>query len=77
MVGDYFGRGRFASLMGFMSVFHNIGMVVFPLMTGWIKDATGSYDVALSILAPLFVVSAVAFAAARRPPPPRIEGEAA
>ncbi len=72
MVGDYFGRGRFASLMGFMSVFHNIGLVIFPIYAGWIRDTTGSYDVALATMAPLFVVSAFAFALARRPPPPKL-----
>ena len=77
MVGDYFGRGRFASLMGFMSVFHNIGLVIFPIYAGWIRDTTGSYNVALATLAPLFVVSAFAFALARRPPPPRMSQQAA
>ena len=70
MLGDYFGRGRFASLMGFMSVFHNIGLVITPIYAGWIKDTTGSYDMALATLAPLFVVSAFAFALATRPSPP-------
>ncbi len=77
MVGDYFGRSRFASLMGFMSVFHNIGLVIFPIYAGWIRDTTGSYNVALATLAPLFVVSAFAFALARRPPPPRISQQVA
>ncbi len=77
MVGDYFGRSRFASLMGFMSVFHNIGLVIFPIYAGWIRDTTGSYDVALATLAPLFVVSAFAFALSRRPPPPRISRQVA
>jgi MFS family permease len=34
MVGDYFGRGRFASLMGAMSVFHNIGLFIAPIFAG-------------------------------------------
>ena len=72
MVGDYFGRGRFASLMGFMSVFHNIGLIIFPIYAGRVRDTTGSYDLALATLAPLFVVSALAFALARRPPPPKL-----
>ena len=71
MLGDYFGRGRFASLMGFMSVFHNIGLVITPIYAGWIKDTTGSYDLVLATLAPLFVVSAFAFAMSTRPDPPQ------
>jgi len=70
MLGDYFGRGRFASLMGFMSVFHNIGLVITPIYAGWIKDTTGSYDMVLATLAPLFVVSAFAFSLSTRPSPP-------
>ena len=70
MLGDYFGRGRFASLMGFMSVFHNIGLVITPIYAGWIKDTTGSYDLVLATLAPLFVLSAFAFAMSTRPAPP-------
>ena len=72
MVGDYFGRGRFASLMGFMSVFHNVGLVITPIYAGWIKDTTDSYNIVFATLAPLFVVSAIAFSLAKRPPPPRL-----
>jgi MFS family permease len=67
MVGDYFGRGRFASLMGAMSVFHNIGLFIAPIFAGWVRDQTGSYNLVLLTFAPLFVVSAIVFALARRP----------
>ena len=70
MVGDYFGRSRFASLMGAMSVFHNIGMFIAPIYSGWIRDSTGSYEIVLMTFAPTFVLSAVMFALARRPAPP-------
>lgn len=67
MVGNYFGRARFASLMGFMSIFHNIGMVVSPIFSGKIRDITGEYDLVLMTFAPLFVIGSVAFLFARRP----------
>jgi MFS family permease len=67
MVGDYFGRGRFASLMGFMSVFHNIGLFVFPIYAGWLRDVTGGYTWVMVTFIPMFVLSACAFAMARRP----------
>jgi nitrate/nitrite transporter NarK len=67
MVGDYFGRGRFASLMGAMSVFHNIGLFVAPIFAGWVRDQTGSYSLVLLTFAPLFIASAIFFALARRP----------
>ncbi len=70
MVGDYFGRSRFASLMGAMSVFHNMGMFIAPIYAGWIRDNTGGYEIVLATFAPTFVLSAVMFALARRPAHP-------
>ena len=75
MVGDYFGRNRFASLMGAMSIFHNIGMFIAPIYAGWIRDTTGSYEIVLMTFAPTFVLSALMFALARRPSLPQASGE--
>lgn len=71
MLGDYFGRSRFASLMGTMSIFHNLGMFVAPIYAGWIRDTTNSYEIVLATFAPAFVLSACMFALSRRPNPPR------
>ena len=71
MVGDYFGRSRFASLMGAMSIFHNIGMFIAPIYAGWVRDNTGSYEIVLLTFAPTFVLSAFMFALARRPTLPQ------
>ncbi len=73
MVGDYFGRSRFASLMGAMSIFHNIGMFVAPIYAGWMRDTTGGYEVVLATFAPTFVISALMFALAKRPSLPRTQ----
>ena len=62
MVGDYFGRERFASLMGAMSVFHNVGLFVAPIFAGWVRDQTDSYALALLTFGPMFVASALFFA---------------
>ena len=70
MLGDYFGRSRFASLMGAMSVFHNMGMFIAPIYAGWVRDNTGGYEIVLATFAPTFVLSAVMFALARRPAHP-------
>ena len=75
MVGDYFGRSRFASLMGAMSVFHNIGMFIAPIYAGWIRDTSDSYAIVLATFAPTFVISALMFALARRPALPQPAGE--
>jgi MFS family permease len=70
MVGDYFGRSRFASLMGTMSLFHNIGLFIAPIFAGWVRDQTDSYSIVLLTFAPMFVISAIAFSLARRPTSP-------
>ena len=72
MVSDYFGRRRFASIMGLMSVFHNTAMVISPIFSGWIRDTTGSYNIVMMTFIPLFVIGGIAFALARPPgaPPP-------
>ncbi|HEU0020849.1 MAG TPA: MFS transporter [Dehalococcoidia bacterium] len=74
MVGDYFGRSRFGSLMGAMSVFHNIGLFGAPIFAGWVVDTTGSYELVLLTFAPMFVASACFFALARRPVLPVLPG---
>jgi MFS family permease len=76
LVADYFGRARFASLMGLMSVFFNVGLFVSPIYAGRVRDITGSYDLVLIPFAALFVASAVMFALARRPVPPAAEAKA-
>ena len=70
MVSDYFGRSRFASIMGFMSVFHNTGMVISPIFSGWIRDTTGSYDIVMMTFIPMFVIGGIAFALASPPKTP-------
>ena len=72
MVSDYFGRSRFATLMGVMSVFHNSGMFIAPLFAGFVRDYTDSYDIVLMTFAPIFVISAISFAVAKRPSLPHV-----
>lgn len=75
MIGDYFGRSRFASLMGAMSVFHNIGLAIAPVFAGYVKDTTGSYELVLLTFAPMFVLSGFLFALARSPVLPVLLGD--
>lgn len=70
MVGNYFGRSKFASLMGIMSLFHNIGLFISPIFSGWVRDTTGGYELVLIAFGPLYLISAVAFLMARRPASP-------
>ena len=70
MLSDYYGRARFATLMGFMSLFMNIGMFISPYASGLVFDRTGSYYWVLAVFTPLYVVSAIAFLFATRPNSP-------
>ncbi|MCH7605956.1 MAG: MFS transporter [Chloroflexi bacterium] len=72
MLGDYFGRNRFASLMGIMSMFHNVGLFVSPIFSGWVRDRWDSYDLVLITFIPLYVASGLLFSLARRPSPPPV-----
>ena len=44
LVGDYFGRKRFATLRGILSLVYSWGMIVMPIVAGGIFDRTGSYN---------------------------------
>ena len=70
MLSDYYGRARFATLMGFMSLFMNVGMFISPYASGLVFDRTGSYYWVLAVFTPLYLVSAAAFLFATRPNPP-------
>jgi MFS family permease len=66
-VGDYFGRSHFASLMGVMSAFLNVGSAIAPVLSGWVFDQTQSYNLVLLTSAPLFLAGGILFALARKP----------
>ncbi|MDA1219887.1 MAG: MFS transporter [Chloroflexi bacterium] len=67
VVGQYFGRKRFGSLVGIMTVFHSMGALISPVISGWVFDSTESYSGVLLAAAPLFLLGGVAFLLARRP----------
>jgi len=66
-VSDYFGRSRFASLLGVMSAFLNIGSATAPVLSGWAFDRTQSYNLVLATALPLFLAGGIVFALARPP----------
>lgn len=47
LVGDLFGRRRFATLRGLMAPMYNSALVVTPVAAGWVFDTTGSYQIVL------------------------------
>ena len=67
VVGQYFGRKRFGSLVGIMTVFHSLGSLLSPVISGWVFDSTHSYGGVLLAAAPLFLLGGIAFLLARKP----------
>ena len=47
LVGDMFGRKNFATIRGWISPMYNISLIIGPLLAGYSKDKTGSYEYVL------------------------------
>ena len=76
LLGNYFGRKSFATLMGIISTCFNLAMLFTPIYAGWVFDSTGSYKLVLMTFAPFYVLAAVLYMSVRRPEPPRRVGVA-
>ena len=61
IVGDYFGRSRFATLRGLMGLVYSWGAVIGPVYAGWIHDKNGDYTVAIGVFLVVTVLSVVCF----------------
>jgi len=70
MRADYFGPTNFGTIMGFSSMIVMIGMVIGPLVAGFLKDQTGTYTMAFTILAIGAGVGSIFFYLATPPEPP-------
>ena len=67
LVGDYFGRKRFATLRGILSLIYSWGMIIMPLVAGRIYDQTESYRMAIWIFIGMYIAGALLFILMRRP----------
>jgi OFA family oxalate/formate antiporter-like MFS transporter len=70
LIGDFFGRGSYASLRGLMGVGYGMATFLSPIYAGWIFDRTESYTLVLLTFSIVFTVCAVFFAILRPPIPP-------
>ncbi|HIC48647.1 MAG TPA: MFS transporter [Dehalococcoidia bacterium] len=70
LVGDYFGRKRFATLRGFLSLVYSWGMIIMPVLAGYIFDRTGAYTLVIWIFIGMYITGTVIFALMQRPKPP-------
>ena len=71
LLGNFFGRKSFATLMGIMSTCFNIGMLFTPIYAGWVFDTTDSYRLVLLTFTPFYGLAALFYLGVRRPQPPR------
>jgi MFS family permease len=67
LVGDLFGRKKYATIRGLLAPIYNAALVVTPVAAGVIYDRTGSYNYALIGGAGLFLGGAVTFLLLKRP----------
>jgi hypothetical protein len=67
--GLYFGRKAFASITGVSMVPMNVLHLAFPLFTGIVFDATGSYDIPFVSLAAVSFAGALLFLLLGEPTP--------
>ena len=59
IVGDYFGRARFATLRGMMGMIFSIGAIVGPVILGWYYDKSGEYTTGILILLIVAIMATV------------------
>ena len=70
LIGDFFGRGSYATIRGIMGIGYGTATFLSPIFAGWIHDRTESYTVVLVTFSLIFAVCAVFFAVLRPPAPP-------
>jgi MFS family permease len=70
MRADYFGRRHFGTIMGYSSMVIMFGMVLGPLVAGYMADRFGNYQYGFTVLATLAALGSVFFVLATPPPPP-------
>ena len=69
LVGDLFGRSRYATLRGALAPIYNAALLVTPVAAGWVFDSTGSYRPVL-IAGSIGLLAAAAVFSQLRPPNP-------
>lgn len=67
VIGDFFGREKYATIRGAVSLVHSAISLPAPVLAGWVYDTTQSYDLALLPLAGFYLMAFGLFWALRRP----------
>jgi MFS family permease len=69
LLGQFFGRRRFGTLRGGISLAPSLTMALGPVAAGWSYDLTGSYFSTLVAVSFLYVVAGMIFWALKTPQP--------
>ncbi|NQW17165.1 MAG: MFS transporter [Chloroflexi bacterium] len=67
LVGDLFGRKKFATIRGILAPMYNAALFVTPVAAGWVFDKTGSYEYVLLTGGGLFFAAAIVFFSLQAP----------
>jgi len=59
LIAEYFGRKAFATISGFRSTIQMVGIIVGPIVSGFVYDRTGSYELAFMGFAGAAIISMV------------------
>ena len=59
LIAEYFGRRSYATIQGFRSTIQMAGIIVGPIVSGYVFDTTGSYKTAFLGFAGAALVSMV------------------
>ena len=70
IIGDFFGRKNFGSILGMNMVPSNIAMIFAPLFAGFMFDLTESYFIPFAIFAVMGLIGAFIILLARQPQAP-------
>ena len=74
IIGDYFGRRRYATIHGLVQFCLVPVTFIGPVFAGWIFDTTGEYVIAFNTFMVVLIVGAVFMVFARKPPAPPTRG---
>ena len=69
-MADYFGRAHYGAIRGVALPVQVIGQAAGPLLAGVLHDATGNYDLGLTVFTVLSALAAVVALSAKPPAKP-------
>lgn len=76
LLGDLFGRRRYASLRGVIKICNAWTFIAAPIFVGWWADRTGGYTLPLWLAVGVLGLGAASFAMIRKPERKLVEGDA-